>query len=401
MIEPMVAGATLIVSGFAFLVAAFGWEISGSAISELPLYGIGTALLLLAGFILIVEACWYAGRGLTGTVPSTPMADLDSELTLMLAIPRRAAWRTEALNYAQMLYNDIRADCDTDTAVIAKESLARAAQEAGARTKSIVAWFTGSQRESTWAALHATEEQLLLIQPPDTIRGRIPGMRVALRNTLPAEDPRLGEYLESLKDIEAPDRRMRKTSRQRLLRILRDINFGSAAAHANVRAERNILLEVGFVAIAFLVLVSVTNKFSSRFIDLKATPVDQGPKTWWVVVMGLLGGVIGALATKYRVRGTAADDNSLPTVQTLIRIPTGGVVALGAVILVQSGFVSALKAQTSLQLLGIALVVGYTPDLALKYLDKKLDKVTDEARGKDDPERPTLASPAAAGPPAQ
>lgn len=331
---------------------------------------------------------------------------LDGEIERLLAVSQKPARRTVALNYARRLYDDLRAACEAADSKakaidvqLVKENLRRAAAAAGSKPGGVTGWFTGAQLETAWSSLHAAEERLLLIQSPDVVRRRLPGINTALRNTLKPEDPRLAVYTKRLADIQKePGDHLIDAAREKIMGVLRDINTASDAAHGNVRAERNTVVEIGVVTFALLVIVSVINALSPRFIDLTAAGAGQGPKTWWIIVMGLLGGVIGSLATKYRVRGAASDDNSLPAAQAFIRIPMGGAVALGAVILIQSGFVSSFKAQTSLALVGIAFVVGYTPDLVLKYLDRKLNQVTGEARSKDDPERPELSKPEETGP---
>jgi hypothetical protein len=71
----------------------------------------------------------------------------------------------------------------------------------------------------------------------------------------------------------------------------------------------------------------------------------------------------------------------------------GGAIALAGVMLLQSGFISPLKSQTSLALLAFAVLAGYTPDLLLRYLDGSLKTVLSQARGKDNPARPALSEP--------
>jgi hypothetical protein len=395
-------GAALVISGFAFVVGAICGEQWGPAGGDASgLFVVAGVCLILGAFTSILAARGRGVRRYGDRFPGVNQPDLDSEIKRLLAISRRSAWRTQALNYARVLYDELRA---VDVARTAQptptpaqqvsENLFRAAEVAASKRGGLVESFTGVQRETTWNSLHAAEERLLLIQAPAVVRRRLPGINTALRNTLPPEDPRLDEYTKRLATIAtAGDDNAIERSRQSLVGIVKDINVASDIAHANVRAERNTILEIGVVAVVALVVVSVINALSPRFLDLSTASTGHGPRTWWIVVMGFLGGVIGALATKYRVRGAAADDNSLPAVQAFIRIPMGGTVALGAVVLIQSGLVGAVKAQRSLALLGIALVVGYTPDLVLKYLDRRLNKVTGEARSKDDPERPKLSEP--------
>jgi hypothetical protein len=46
-----------------------------------------------------------------------------------------------------------------------------------------------------------------------------------------------------------------------------------------------------------------------------------------------------------------------------------------------------------------AFIAGYTPDVLLRFLDRRLQQILSEARGKDDPARPALTTPKLPDPP--
>jgi hypothetical protein len=272
-----------------------------------------------------------------------------------------------------------------------RESIERGASAAQSADRRFRSWFSGADIETAWAALQASDERLILIEPVSVLRARLGGIDTALRNDLKADDPRLKEYTDRLAALRSADDQELDAAREEVRGYLHDSHVASTVAHGNVRATRNTLLEISFGTIALLIVVCVVHAVAPGFVDLRS-PHGDAVEAWWVVVIGSLGGVIGALATVWRLNGSVADSR-LPNAQAFVRIPLGGAVGLIGVMLVQSGFVNPLKAQTPLALLVFAVLAGYTPDVLLRFLDRRLQQVLSEARGKDDPARPALTTP--------
>ena len=76
-------------------------------------------------------------------------------------------------------------------------------------------------------------------------------------------------------------------------------------------------------------------------------------------------------------------------------MPAGAAVSLAAVLLLQSGLIKGLTAQSGLAILGVALVFGYAPDILLRMMDQKATSLLGEAQSKNNPERPPLTQPRA------
>jgi hypothetical protein len=323
---------------------------------------------------------------------------LEDEICQALSKHPRSAWRTLALNRARQIHADLDSATDACGGELngdAQHAFAslltggRAAQSQGRKFRS---WLSGSDVETAWASLHDAEERLILFAPVDAVRRRLGGIDASVRNSLKEDDPRLKRYTDQLAILQdAPNSTIAK-ARSQISGYLRDANEASSAAHAAVRATRNTLLEISIALIALLISACVAHALGPGFIDLQTKGQGDAVEAWSAALVGCLGGTIGALATVSRLGGSTPDPR-LPNAQAFLRIPMGGAIGLLGVMLVQSGFISPLKSQAPLALLTFAFIVGYTPDLFLRYLDRSISGVLAQARGKDDPARPELAAP--------
>jgi hypothetical protein len=316
----------------------------------------------------------------------------------LLASCPRSAWRTLALNQARQLYDDLRAAsaglAEGTLKVeieIARANIERGAAAANSVSRQARSWLTGADVDTAWAALHAAEERLILIEQVAAVRRRLPGISTSLRNNLQQDDPRLKLYCDRLEVLQrAPDAAVDR-SRQQIRAYLHDTYAAFQAAQANVRATRNTLMQISLGTLVLIAVICLAHALTPSFINLGG-PAGDATEPWSVVLLGAMGGVIGALATVWRLAGSSPDAR-LPNAQAFVRIPIGGAIALAGVMLLQSGFITPLKTQTSLALLSFAFVAGYTPDLLLRYLDGSLKSILTDAQGKDNPSRPALAKP--------
>jgi hypothetical protein len=332
--------------------------------------------------------------------PAEAVQPIDERIAELLKSRPRSSWRTLALNQARGLYEQFRAAVDgsgvqdvegnVDCRLI-RENIERGASAAQSADRRFRSWFSGADIETAWAALQAADERLILIEAVPVLRARLGRIDTALRSDLKADDPRLKEYTDRLGELRSVSDEALDAAREQTRGFLHDCHVASTAAHGNVRATRNTLLEISVGTIALLIVVCVVHALAPGFIDL-SSPHGDAVEAWWAVLIGSLGGVIGALATVWRLSGSVADSR-LPNAQAFVRIPLGGAVGLAGVMLVQSGFISPLKSQTPLALLVIAFLAGYTPDVLLRFLDRRLQQVLSQARGKDDPARPALTTP--------
>lgn len=323
---------------------------------------------------------------------------MDTRIVALLEGRPRSAWRTSALNQARQLYDDLRAArpraVEDRLAVeigLAKENIERGASAAHVARRRLRTWLTGADIDTAWAALHAAEERLVLIEPVAALRRRLGGIDTSLRSNLRPDDPRLKRYTDQLAILQDASDVTLNRARQQIRGYLHDTYAAIQAAHDNVRATRNTLMQISLGTLALIAAICVVHAVRPGFIDLRSAS-GAVAEPWWIVMLGSLGGVIGALATVWRLGGSTSDSR-LPNAQAFVRIPMGGAIALAGVMLLQSGFISPLKSQTPLALLAFAFLAGYTPDLLLRYLDGSLKPVLSEARGKDNPARTTLSEP--------
>ncbi len=323
----------------------------------------------------------------------------EDRIDALLASRPRSAWRTLALNQARLLYDDLLAAGAgvTDAPLLVEIDLAEKNIERGAAAANSAGqparnWLTGADDDTAWAALHAAEERLILIEPAPAVRRRLGAINTSLRNNLKPDDPRLKQYCDRLDALQdASEDELDQAARQEIRGYLHDSYAAFQAAHDNVRATRNTLMQISLGTLALIGVICLVHALTPSFIDLGG-PAGAATEPWSVVLLGAMGGVIGALATVWRLGGSTPDAR-LPNAQAFVRIPMGGAIALTGVMLVQSGFISPLKSQTPLALLAFAILAGYTPDLLLRYLDGSLKPVLRQARGKDNPARPALSEP--------
>lgn len=82
-----------------------------------------------------------------------------------------------------------------------------------------------------------------------------------------------------------------------------------------------------------------------------------------------------------------ASPYDLPLVQALLRIPSGSLIALLGVLLVQNNVLGAFTPQSAAGLIAYAAFFGYAQEPLLRAVDRRADEVLGAARTKNDPAR--------------
>jgi len=326
----------------------------------------------------------------------------------------RTAWRILARNETRALLDQLREvtsgvqlDANQqEQASLIHQALTRAAEAAAyrpGRQNSLEDWYSGAGLETAWSELHRAGERLLLILNPVAVKQRVSGLDAALRNNLKADDPRLTPAIARLKEIaQLPLDQFDPAVREELRSFQELANTTSDEAHANVRSLRNLLIVVGASLLFGLALLIGLHALGPGFLDLSGPSPAAGTKgpdaveVWEVIAVGALGGGIAAVFTVAKLGGYAGPYR-LPVYQALIRVPAGAAVSLAAVLLLQSGLIKGLTAQSGLAILGVALVFGYAPDILLRMMDQKATSLLGQAQSKNNPERPPLTQPRAGG----
>jgi hypothetical protein len=322
--------------------------------------------------------------------------------------PRRA-WRIFARNQARVLYDAVR-EAEGSTPKLNEEqqlaallirqgiyrSLTAGAFKARGRPEQLKDWYSGSAIEATWSELHRAGERLLLVQDASAVLQQIPDIDAALRSNLKADDPRLTPAIKNLAKL-AKARDVTADVREELRHYQEVANNASDEAHTNVRSLRNLLIVIGASVTVIVAVLAGLHAVIPSFLDFSvsnANPPVDAVEAWEVVAVGAFGGAIAAVFTIARLGGYGGPYR-LPVYQALIRVPAGAAVALAAVLLLQSGQIQALSPQNGLNVLAVALLFGYSPDVFLRFMDQKAASLLSQAQGKDDPSGPPVTKPLA------
>jgi hypothetical protein len=335
----------------------------------------------------------------------------DAELEELFAkFKDRTAWRVLVRNEARSLLGRIQETectrdlnaCDQDEARRVRESIGRALEAVsyqplrGARFSD---WASGSGIETAWSELHGAGQRLLMIQSPEDVKARLGEIDAALRANLKEDDSRLAPASKRLAALSEGPASDIELARSEIRQYLQTTDSAGDAAHANVRSFRNLLVLIGAVVAAAAIGLAVLHALVPGFLDLSGPAPAKGAthpdaiEPWQAVLAGATGGLVAALFSITRLGGYSGAYR-LPAYQALIRIPAGALVGLVAAILLQAQFIDVLKPQFGLSLLAYALVFGYAPEVLLRYVDQRAQKVLGQAQTKNDPGRPALAKPA-------
>jgi hypothetical protein len=123
-----------------------------------------------------------------------------------------------------------------------------------------------------------------------------------------------------------------------------------------------------------------------------ATPADY----WVVMVTGFGAALIAAAFALRNIKGTATP-HKLYLALAFLKLPAGALTALGGLLLMSAGFVPGLTAlDSSAQIIGWAVIFGYSQELFTHLVDKQGKFVLESVRGPSSPKSPPDLPP---GPP--
>lgn len=352
---------------------------------------------------------------------SRPSPDeLDQQLEREFAgFAHHKGWKVATHNSARELLDRLQeaecgrqlGPCDQDQARMIRLSLLRALKALSDKAKKpgdnkakkpgdkVRDWASGSAVETARMELHSASERLLMIQTVDDAQARLGDVDAALRNSLKADDPRLAPAITRLATLGAGPPDAVDKARSEIRKYLQTADAADAAAHANVRSFRNLLVFIGGLITLATCATALVHALVPEFLDLsgpapaKGTTRPDAVEVWQVALAGGIGGLVAALFSITRLAGFSGAYR-LPTYQALIRIPSGALVGLVAAILLQGQFIDVLKPQFGLSLLAYALVFGYAPEVLLRFVDQRAQTVLGQAQHKDDPAAPAMAKPA-------
>lgn len=274
-------------------------------------------------------------------------------------------------------------------------------------------WWTGSDQEQAWLAVHAAEVHLTLAEPEDAVRAELPALEAKIRAHFRKSDPAATAWIEALKKAREPATPPTPVDRYLVREVKESLFTLSDGDHARIRSFRNILvLAAALVALATLVMAlpatsdwiplcqpaeASTSANGTNGDESSATPNEESSgeteeededdgahgenqqddclldRVWQAELLGALGGLAAALAGIRRLRGFRNPYN-LPLVQALLKIPSGALTGLLGVVLMQGGIVF-LEPQSGGALVAYAVIFGAAQDVVTRLIDRQAGEI--------------------------
>ncbi len=299
------------------------------------------------------------------------------------------------------------------------DKAANAAYRIDPRPRRISNWWRGSLLEAAFQNLHAAQAEIALLYDPGELRAELPEALARIEEGLQKDDPRRADAQRVATSTDPPDPH----------EVSRIIEIGYSAAdqsHTRVRNFRNVVVMAAAMLTIFLIAFVAYVATHPRSVPLcfrqpitqttalAATPTTPaggievicptstsllgqggGPAGRDVLVVGLVGLMGGALASAVslrNVRGTSTPYD-VPVALALLKLPTGALTAIAALIAIRGDFVPGLSALDSQeQILAYALAFGYAQQLLTGLIDRQGQSILSGVPSKDSAgQRPSTA----------
>jgi hypothetical protein len=264
------------------------------------------------------------------------------------------SWRVSAGVRAQRISEDIGAlkHPDVGPATAARAFLEKAtkvikaSQEAGWPTK-LTRMFTGSDLEHAWQLLKQAEEEVMLAKSHAELIGDVPWLcEVARLSCSPARADTLCMTLQKWGTDAQHD-----PNAEMAAGILAASHEQNNAAHEQTRGLRNMLYLATLIVLVFDVIVW---RLGLGFGSVR------------LLMLGALG---GALAMVFAVtKGSPVAPYNLALPQFLLKIVSGGAVAVGALVVLNATFHEAISAADAMM---YALIFGFSQQLFTRLVDDR------------------------------
>jgi hypothetical protein len=271
----------------------------------------------------------------------------------------------------------------------------RAARGEDPPRRPVLSWWRGTDIEAAFGHLHRAEAEAVRLYADDEVDAEVPAALSRVELALHRDDP---IRLAARKLVTMKNGAARRTW---LRRVVQAGHEASDRQHTRVRNLRNVILvtalliavlDVLFGVAAFVMPQNIPLCFGNPPAVACPTGDDPGrvPTSWDLVVvalLGLLGGSLSAAVSIRSMRGTATPYD-IPVCLALLKVPTGALTAVGALIAIRGQFVPGLSALDSQeQILAYALVFGYAQQLLTGMIDRRARDVLDNLAGPKDPEQ--------------
>jgi hypothetical protein len=280
------------------------------------------------------------------------------------------------------------------------------------RPRRLTGWWQGTLYEAAYLNLHAARSQIVLLLDEQELRVELPEALARVEAGLHKDDPRRADAQRVATSTERPNARA----------VSRMVEAGYAATdqmHTRVRSFRNVVIIAATVITVFMVAFTAyvathptavplcfqstaapTSATTTTSATTSAGPAVQvicptsesvfghggGPAGRDVLVVGLVGLMGGALAAAVSLRNVRGTSTPYDVAVSLafLKLPTGALTALAALIAIRGEFIPGLSALDSQeQILAYALVFGYAQQLLTGLVDRQAQSIVSGIAGKD------------------
>lgn len=247
--------------------------------------------------------------------------------------------------------------------------------------------WTGFEVDEAWAALHRASQALLMVEDDAVVKGQLGDLAATVVTALDPGDIRAKGYMQTLEQLSPANVTVISHADREQLRAIRKVcDSSSDAAHGNARTFRNTLIEVGAVLAVVLVTVAIISSWDPGFRSIFAGG-GAVPGPWYLFELELIASLGGLTSAVLALRSYAGYQFTfgLPFVQAWLKGGSGAATGLLGVLLVQSGIVTSLKAQTGGGVFAIAIIFGAAQYLFTRVVDQHANGVLASAGSRNDP----------------
>jgi hypothetical protein len=288
-------------------------------------------------------------------------------------------------------------------------------------------WWTGDRAERAYAALHRADAAYLAVAPDAIVRQRAADLLGVLPVCgLPTKDPRYAFYQKTLASVAAlpipkppnadpapvdanagaPTAGSQPATppvgpssaapldapipvsvamRQTLKEIGEVIGQALAGTNHKALTYRNLLLCTASGLFALYLVLSLVGWRNPNFLSLCASnaslrppcPSGNAPGAGDIFLLGfagLVGGAVGALVLLLSVSVSGAPF-TIAIAQALLKLPTGAVISLVALFVLQHGTLGILMPQSGSALVAWALLFGVGQQVVTQTIDKRANDI--------------------------
>ncbi|MFL6098756.1 MAG: hypothetical protein ACJ71T_02240 [Actinomycetales bacterium] len=348
----------------------------------------------------------------------------------MAAQPNRRIWvqnvaveeirlrmRLDALRARRLGFTDPEAEAVEAGVRSLLERAANAAYRIDPQPRRLPNWWRGTLVEAGYQNLHAAKAEIVQLYDEQELRAELPEALARIEEGLQQDDPRRAEA-----------RRMATaTGSLDAASVRKLIETGYSAAdqsHSRVRSFRNVVLMAASVLTIFLIAFAAYVSTHPNAVPLCFTSTEvagasaatgapsagsatsttrticptsetavtsggqasggpAGRDVLVVALLGILGAGLASAISLRNVRGTSTPYD-VPTSLAFLKVPTGALTAIAALVAIRGDFVPGLSILDSQeQILAYALVFGYAQQLLTGLVDRQGQNILASVPSKD------------------